>query len=75
MNEGYSIQKHTHNFAVWAAARASQRGFVKTIYVREAIASTNLRLLAEGKLHPPKMKMPSNSFTKSVAEKLYPFSN
>ena len=39
----YSLEEHTHRFAVWAAARASQRGFTTTSKIQSAIEAVNLR--------------------------------
>jgi hypothetical protein len=39
----YDISEHRHRFAVWAAARATQRGFTTVGNLREAIEATSLR--------------------------------
>src|SRR5271166_2576045 len=33
----YGIEKHRHNFSVWAAARAAQRGFTNVTNLRKAL--------------------------------------
>ncbi len=38
----YTFNDHLHNFAVWTAARASQRGFTKTENIKSAIDATEL---------------------------------
>jgi len=38
----YSHFQHRHNFAVWCAARAVQRGFVKTPVLKEAIEKSGI---------------------------------
>lgn len=43
----YSFEQHIHNYAVWTAARASQRGLTSTRKIREAIESSGLRRFAE----------------------------
>jgi len=39
----YDHFEHRHRFAVWAAARASQRGFASIKTLREALESTDIR--------------------------------
>jgi hypothetical protein len=39
----YTIEEHRHRFAVWAAARASQRGFRNVADLREALEATDIR--------------------------------
>jgi len=39
----YTIDIHRHNFAIWAAARAVQRGFTKTINLKRALECTNIQ--------------------------------
>ena len=39
----YGLPEHRHRFAVWAAARASQRGFTTVRNLREALEATNIR--------------------------------
>lgn len=41
----YSIVTHRHNFAVWAAARASQRGFTSTRHLKAALEGSGLHLV------------------------------
>jgi len=44
----YDLSEHRHRFAVWAAARAAQRGFTTIKNLRNALESTNIRgVLAE----------------------------
>jgi hypothetical protein len=43
----YNINEHIHLYAVWTAARAVQRGFVKTEKIKIAIESSDLRRFAE----------------------------
>jgi hypothetical protein len=42
MTTPYSAHEHRHNFAVWAAARATQRGFTTTDNLRKALESTGI---------------------------------
>jgi hypothetical protein len=42
---GYSFTDHLHNFAVWTAARATQRGFTTTLNIQAAINQTDLKNL------------------------------
>jgi len=42
MGNSYSHLLHRHNFAVWAAARASQRGFVRTALIKTAVEASGL---------------------------------
>ena len=46
----YTFQQHIHNYAVWTAARAAQRGFTTTENIKQAINASQLQKLAEGKL-------------------------
>lgn len=39
----YSEFKHRHNFAVWAAARAAQRGFTNVETLRDALEATTIQ--------------------------------
>lgn len=48
LESDYSYYKHLHNYAVWTAARAAQRGFTTTKNIKFAIESTELRILSEG---------------------------
>ena len=38
----YTFNDHLHNYAVWTAARAVQRSFVKTAIIKEAIENSGL---------------------------------
>lgn len=50
LEEAYYYAEHTHNYAVWTAARASQRGFTTTKNIKTAIEKTQLKALLEGDL-------------------------
>ncbi len=39
----YDLAEHRHRFAVWAAARAAQRGFTTVTNLRAALESTDIR--------------------------------
>jgi hypothetical protein len=39
----YDLAEHRHRFAVWAAARAAQRGFTTVAPLRDALESTSIR--------------------------------
>jgi hypothetical protein len=39
----YNLFEHRHRFAVWAAARAAQRGFASIKILRAALESTDIR--------------------------------
>lgn len=39
----YTFQDHLHNFAVWTAARASQRGFTTTENIKSAIDACGIK--------------------------------
>jgi hypothetical protein len=39
----YDIKQHTHNFAVWTAARAVARNFAKTEIIKSAIEASNIQ--------------------------------
>jgi len=39
----YDLAEHRHRFAVWAAARASQRGFTTVEILRDALEATDIR--------------------------------
>ena len=45
----YSFEDHLHNYAVWTAARAVQRSFVKTQVIKEAIESCTLQSVITSK--------------------------
>jgi hypothetical protein len=44
MDSTYSLFTHRHNFAVWAAARASQRGFTNVSTLKAALEASQLHL-------------------------------
>lgn len=46
----YSYFNHLHNYAIWTAARAAQRGFTTTKNIQAAINSTYLEKLLEGEI-------------------------
>lgn len=39
----FAIEEHRHRFAVWAAARASQRGFTTVMQLRSALERSGIR--------------------------------
>ena len=39
----YDLAEHRHRFAVWAAARAAQRGFTTVRNLRDALQATDIR--------------------------------
>lgn len=39
----YDLAEHRHRFAVWAAARAAQRGFTSVTHLRGALEATSIR--------------------------------
>ena len=39
----YDLAEHRHRFAVWAAARAAQRGFTTVANLRKALESVNIK--------------------------------
>ncbi len=45
--ERYTWFEHRHRFAVWAAARAAQRGFTSVDVLREALESTSVQSVLE----------------------------
>jgi hypothetical protein len=45
-DEAYDISEHRHRFAVWAAARAAQRGFTTVGNLRDALEATDIRQVA-----------------------------
>jgi len=45
----YTFTDHLHNYAVWTAARASQRGFTTTDKIKFAIEATGLKGLIKEK--------------------------
>ena len=46
----YTFNEHKHNYAVWTAARAVQRGFTTTAKIKAAIKSSSLRNFSEDAL-------------------------
>ncbi|MFQ3857908.1 hypothetical protein ACLK29_18300 [Leptospira kirschneri] len=44
--QDYDEFEHRHQFAVWASARAAQRGFTSTAKIRDAIEKSNLKSIA-----------------------------
>lgn len=47
MTTGYAAYQHRHHFAIWAAARATQRGFTTTGNLRDALESTSIEEFVE----------------------------
>lgn len=43
----YTFNNHRHNYAIWTAARAVQRGFTTTLNIKAAIDKSNLKAFAE----------------------------
>lgn len=43
----YNFNQHKHLFAVWTAARASQRGFTTTLNIKQAIEHSTLQQFSE----------------------------
>src|SRR6267143_943914 len=43
----YDLSEHRHRFAVWAAARASQRGFTTVDRLRAALEATDILRILE----------------------------
>jgi hypothetical protein len=43
LNMPYDITEHRHRFAVWAAARAAQRGFTTVRNLRDALQATDIQ--------------------------------
>jgi hypothetical protein len=43
----YNIRLHRHNFAAWAAARATQRGFTTTENLKNALESSGIQRFIE----------------------------
>ncbi|HMQ46597.1 MAG TPA: hypothetical protein PKA00_03645 [Saprospiraceae bacterium] len=70
MIEAYDIQKHIHHYAVWTAARASQRGFTKTEHIQAAIDATDLSALAMGELSEIKESKDFDHYHKKVCASL-----
>lgn len=46
----YSHFQHRHNFAVWCAARAVQRGFTKSVILKEAIEASGIVEFVKGSI-------------------------
>jgi hypothetical protein len=44
---GYDIGEHRHRFAVWAAARAAQRGFTTVAHLRAALENCGVRVFLQ----------------------------
>ena len=49
----YDILEHRHRFAVWAAARASQRGFTSVAVLSSTIDRAKIRDFVESKARTP----------------------
>lgn len=49
MIDNYNFYTHLHNYAVWTAARAAQRGFTTTQNISNAIDGTDLAKVAKEK--------------------------
>lgn len=43
----YNLFEHRHRFAVWAAARATQRGFTSVEKLRDALQSTDIKAFVQ----------------------------
>ena len=43
----YTLSEHRHRFAVWAGARAAQRGFTTVENLRDALEATDIRIFLE----------------------------
>lgn len=46
MEDPYCIVQHRHNFAIWAAARAAQRGFASTELLGQALNECGIQSFA-----------------------------
>jgi len=66
----YTFNQHLHNYAVWTAARAAQRGFTTTENIKNAIEKTDLRNLAEGKIPQVTTEESYDEFHIKTCEKL-----
>ena len=70
----YDITEHRHRFAVWAAARASQRGFTTVKHLRNALQATDIRkvLSAPGtlKLSPVQFQALHRRWCSSICSSL-----
>jgi hypothetical protein len=49
--ENYSFNLHKHNYSIWTAARAVQRGFTTTANIKIAIEKSGLQNFAEDDLY------------------------
>lgn len=47
IDKPYNFNQHKHNFAIWTAARAVQRGFTSTDKIKKAIEESDLRKYSE----------------------------
>jgi len=56
----YDLREHRHRFAVWAAARASQRGFTTVKNLRDALQATDIRKVL---LDPQTLQLSAVQFT------------
>jgi hypothetical protein len=59
MDGTYSLFTHRHNFAVWAAAPASQRSFTNVSTLKAALEASDLPLAVQD---PPKWPMCADQF-------------
>src|SRR2546425_8459467 len=57
----YDLDEHRHRFAVWAAARAAQRGFTTVGNLRAALESTDIR---KSLFLPPTLQSSAAQFDK-----------
>jgi hypothetical protein len=58
----YGLAEHRHRFAVWAAARASQRGFTTVEQLRAALDATDIRTVLAS---PATLQLDSAGFDKA----------
>jgi hypothetical protein len=56
---GYDLAEHRHRFAVWAAARAAQRGFTSVQNLRAALEATDIRDVLAA---PETLQLPAATF-------------
>jgi hypothetical protein len=47
----YDLFEHRHRFSVWAAARATQRGFTSVEKLRDALQSTDIKAFTKDQAH------------------------
>jgi len=47
----YTFNQHRHNYAVWTAARAAQKGFTTTANIKTAIDNSDLRKFSKDTLN------------------------